>query len=122
VLSQTVGLERHAMMVDDEAIYESIVFLDYFLDLPDPRQLIKVIYPLDEVLLLSLLAALAGAKTFTDIARSARRSSVCCVGSVRFSTRRDSRPAGRDLRRSMPSGFRNASWRGWRPIRVSWRR
>jgi predicted transposase YbfD/YdcC len=31
--------------------------------------LIKVVYPLDEVLLLSLLAVLAGAETFTDIAR-----------------------------------------------------
>ena len=64
-----VGLGEHTMTTDDEAIYESVVFLDYFLDLPDPRQLIKVIYPLDEVLLLSLLAVLAGAETFTDIAR-----------------------------------------------------
>ena len=43
--------------------------MDYFSDLPDPRQLIKVVYPLDEVLLLSLLAVLAGAETFTDLAR-----------------------------------------------------
>ena len=57
------------MTTDDEAIYESVVFLDHFSDLPDPRQLIKVIYPLDEVVLLSLLAVLAGAETFTDIAR-----------------------------------------------------
>lgn len=57
------------MATGDEAIYETVVFLDYFSDLPDPRQLIKVIYPLDEVLLLSLLAVLAGAETFTDIAR-----------------------------------------------------
>ena len=57
------------MTADDEAIFEAVVFLDYFVDLPDPRQLIKVIYPLDEVLLLSLLAVLAGAETFTDIAR-----------------------------------------------------
>lgn len=57
------------MATGDEAIYETVVFLDYFSDLPDPRQLIKVIYPLDEVLLLSLLAALAGAETFSDIAR-----------------------------------------------------
>lgn len=57
------------MTPGDDAIYETIVFLDYFSDLPDPRQLIKVIYPLDEVLLLSLLAVLAGAETFTDIAR-----------------------------------------------------
>jgi len=57
------------MVPSDEALYESVVFLDYFSDLPDPRQLIKVVYPLDEVLLLSLLAVLAGAETFTDIAR-----------------------------------------------------
>ena len=57
------------MTTDEEAIYESVFFLDYFSDLPDPRQLIKAIYPLDEVLLLSLLAVLAGAETFTDIAR-----------------------------------------------------
>jgi len=49
--------------------FQTVVFLEYFSDLPDPRQLIKVIYPLDEVLLLSLLAVLAGAETFTDIAR-----------------------------------------------------
>jgi len=52
----------------DEAILESIVFLDHFADLPDPRQLIKVIYPLDEILLLCLLAVVAGAETFTGIA------------------------------------------------------
>ena len=57
------------MAADDEAVFEAVVFLDHFADLPDPRQLIKVIYPLDEVLLLSLLAVLAGAETFTDIAR-----------------------------------------------------
>jgi predicted transposase YbfD/YdcC len=62
-------LGEPAMASGDDAIYETVVFLDYFVDLPDPRQLIKVIYPLDEVLLLSLLAVLAGAETFTDIAR-----------------------------------------------------
>ena len=51
------------------ALVESIVFLDHFKDLRDPRQLIKVIYPLDEILLLSLLAVLAGAETFTGIAQ-----------------------------------------------------
>ena len=57
------------MASDVEALLESVVFLEHFSDLPDPRQLIKVMYPLDEVLLLSLLAVLAGAETFTDIAR-----------------------------------------------------
>jgi predicted transposase YbfD/YdcC len=51
------------------AISEAVVFLDYFQDLPDPRQLGKVVYPLDEVLLLCLLAVLGGAETFVDIAR-----------------------------------------------------
>ena len=71
MLSQTVRLGEHEIVASDEALYESVVFLDYFSDLPDPRQLIKVVYPLDEVLLLSLLAVLAGAgaETFTDIAR-----------------------------------------------------
>jgi len=48
---------------------EAVVFLSYFKDLPDHRQAGKVMYPLDEVLLLSLLAVLAGAETFIDIAR-----------------------------------------------------
>ena len=51
------------------AISETVVFLEYFKDLPDPRQLGKVVYPLDEVLLLCLLAVLGGAETFVDIAR-----------------------------------------------------
>ena len=53
---------------DCGALSESIVFLGYFKDLSDPRQQGKVIYPLNEVLLLCLLAVLAGAETFTDIA------------------------------------------------------
>jgi predicted transposase YbfD/YdcC len=61
--------EQEAAMVTDEAIGEGIVFLEHFQDLPDPRQPGKVVYPLDEVLLLCLLAVLAGAESFTDIAR-----------------------------------------------------
>jgi predicted transposase YbfD/YdcC len=52
-----------------EAIAETTSFLHYFSDLPDYRQPGKVEYPLPEVLLLILLAVLAGAETFTDIAR-----------------------------------------------------
>src|SRR6202051_1109172 len=52
-----------------EAIGESIVFLDHFKGLPDPRQRGKVTYPLGEVPLLCLLAVLGGAETFVDIAR-----------------------------------------------------
>jgi predicted transposase YbfD/YdcC len=48
---------------------EAVVFLEYFKDVTDHRQPGKVIYPLDEVLLLCLLAVLGGAETFVDIAR-----------------------------------------------------
>ena len=48
---------------------EAVVFLSYFKDLPDNRQIAKVKYPLAEVLLLCLLAVIAGAETITDIAR-----------------------------------------------------
>jgi predicted transposase YbfD/YdcC len=48
---------------------ETLVFLSFFADLPDPRQPGKVIYPLQEVLLLCLLAVLAGAESFVEIAR-----------------------------------------------------
>jgi hypothetical protein len=44
---------------DSGAFGETVVFLHYFNDLPDHRQPGKVIHPLDEVLLLSLLAVLA---------------------------------------------------------------
>jgi predicted transposase YbfD/YdcC len=53
----------------DGAVFgETVVFLSYFKDLQDPRQQGKVAYPLDEILLLCLLAVLAGAETFVDIA------------------------------------------------------
>ena len=54
---------------DLAALDETVVFLGYFKALPDRCQRGKVVYPLDEVLLLPLLAVLAGADGFTDIAR-----------------------------------------------------
>ena len=51
------------------AAVEATVFLGYFKEMPDRRQAGKVAYPLDEVLLLALIAVLAGAEGFTDIAR-----------------------------------------------------
>ena len=54
------------------ALYEAVVFLSYFKDLPDIRQSGKVKYPLDEILLLCLLAVVAGSETITDIARFGR--------------------------------------------------
>ena len=54
---------------DNETLFETVVFLNHFNDLPDPRQRGKIVYPLDEVLLLTLLAVLAGADSFVEIAR-----------------------------------------------------
>jgi predicted transposase YbfD/YdcC len=54
---------------DFPALAETTCFLRYFKDMPDKRQAGKVEYPLPEILLLSLLAVLAGAETFCDIAR-----------------------------------------------------
>jgi hypothetical protein len=83
------------MAMDDAAgdcgvLGEAIVFLDHFKDLPDPRQRGKVIYPLEEVLLLCLLAVLAGAETFVDIARFGQKK----LGLLRrFRPFRDGTPA-----------------------------
>ncbi len=55
------------------AFDESVVFLSHFRDLEDPRQRGKIAYPLDEILLLCLLAVLAGAETITDIALFGRK-------------------------------------------------
>jgi predicted transposase YbfD/YdcC len=55
------------------ALAETTVFLRYFKDMPDSRQSGKVIYPLDEILLLCLLAVLAGSEAFTEIARFGER-------------------------------------------------
>ena len=51
------------------ANFEATEFLQHFNDLRDRRQVGKGTHPLDEILLLSLLAVLAGAEGFTDIAR-----------------------------------------------------
>ena len=48
---------------------ETTVFLSHFEDLPGYWQKGKVAYPLDEVLLVMLAAALSGAETVADIAR-----------------------------------------------------
>jgi hypothetical protein len=58
---------------DCAAFAETVVFLSHFKELNDPRQQGKVDYPLDEILLLCLLAVLAGAETIVDIALFGRK-------------------------------------------------
>jgi predicted transposase YbfD/YdcC len=49
-------------------IGQSVAFLEYFSGLTDPRQAGKVLYPLDEIMLLALCGEVAGAEGFPDIA------------------------------------------------------
>jgi hypothetical protein len=58
--------------VNFAAAAETTCFLQHFKDMPDHRQPGKVIYPLDEILLLCLLGVLAGSEAFTEIARLVR--------------------------------------------------
>ena len=55
------------------AVDETVVFLNYFKDLHDPRQQGKVRHPLEEILLLCLLAVVAGAETITGPSCLVRR-------------------------------------------------
>ena len=52
-----------------EAFDTIVDFLESFEDLDDPRQRGKVLYPLDEVLLLVLLGVIAGCESWVEIAR-----------------------------------------------------
>ena len=58
-------------------------FLRHFVGFAGPapaRKGAKVIYPLDKVLLLCLLAVLVGAEAITDIARSGDKKLACSGG------------------------------------------
>jgi predicted transposase YbfD/YdcC len=53
----------------DDAFDQVADFLEHFNSLEDPRQRAKVLYPLDEILLLCLLGVLAGCESWVEIAR-----------------------------------------------------
>jgi len=61
--------------MEDEAegLGGSLDFLEHFSALADPRQSKKVLYPLDEVLLLTLCAVLCGADGWVSVAMFGRR-------------------------------------------------
>ncbi len=53
----------------EDAADQVVDFLRHFDGLEDPRQRAKVLYPLDEILLLCLLGVLAGCESWVEIAR-----------------------------------------------------
>lgn len=83
-------------------------------DLPDTRQQAKVVYPLDEVLLLALRATLAGAEAFTDVARFGERKPALLR---RFRPFRDDTPPydriGDIFATAMPNSSSAVSSLGW---------
>lgn len=56
-----------------EGLNGKLDFLDHFSALADPRQSIKVLYPLEEVLLLTLCAVLCGADGWVSVALFGRQ-------------------------------------------------
>lgn len=62
-------------MIEEEAdgVGGKLDFLAHFSGLPDPRQALKVLYPLDEVLLLTLCAVLCGADGWVSVGLFGRR-------------------------------------------------
>ena len=62
-------------MIEDEAegVGGKLDFLEHFSVLADPRQALKVLYPLDEVLLLTLCAVLCGADGWVSVAMFGQR-------------------------------------------------
>ena len=99
---------------DDGEIFEAVGFLNHFSDLTDGRQAGKVVYPLDEVLLLALLAVLAGAETFTDIARFGEKKLPCCDASARSRTvRRRTTGSARSSQPWTPTSSSAVSSPGW---------
>ena len=84
----------------------ALFFLNYFSDLPDLRQLIKVVYPLDEVLLLSFIS---GAGWGCDFPRHRpfRRKQARSAAQVPTVTQQDAdpRPTGLGLAALDPERF-----------------
>ena len=97
------------------AVAETTSFLHYFSGLPDHRQASKVDYPLPEVRPLILLAVLAGAEAFTDIARFGERKIELLR---RFRPYVNGTPShdhlGDSSPRLTPAPSSFASWPGWR--------
>ena len=79
-----------------EALAETTVFLPYFKDMPVHRQAGKVTYPLDEILLLCLLAVLPGLRRLPTSPALAKRSSTSCAGSALAPLTNSFHPFGRN--------------------------
>lgn len=95
-----------------ERAYDQVVeWFEYFHEIEDPRQSGKIAYPLEEMLLQRLLAVLAGADSWVEIAEFGKKKlDLPSAGSWPSSTaRRHMISSAIFLPRSMPKLFKIAS-------------
>ena len=104
---------RRAVVKAAEAFDRVVDFLESFEALDDHRQRGKVLYRLDEILLLVLLAVIAGCDSWVEIEKFGQKNSICYGGSARSRTaRRRTINSATSLQPSMPNSSRAASSRG----------
>ena len=97
-----------------EAFDRVVDFLESFEALDDPRQRAKVLYPLDEILLLVLLGVVAGCECWVEIARFGEKKLDLLRRFRPFTDGTPSHDQLGDIFASMPSSSRAASLRGLR--------
>ncbi len=103
-------MQQTAQEKSDDAFDKVIGWLEHFEDLEDPRQNGRVLYPLNEVLLLVLLAVIAGAEGWTEAALYGRQKLEFLRRFARSRTaHRHTTVSARSLRPSTPSSFNAAS-------------
>ena len=106
-------MQQAALTQADEAFGQAVEWLEHFEALDDPRQSGKVMYPLDEMLLLALVGVLRGPRVGSRSRRTAGKSSICCSASRRSSmAHRRMTSSAMCLRHSMRSSFRVVSLPG----------
>jgi hypothetical protein len=97
---------------DCGAFFKATAFLGHFSDLPDPRQAVKVVYPLHEVA--AFVAPGAGRGLLPTSVGSATRDWRSCAGSVRSATAHHRMIASAiSLQHSTPITSSAASSPGW---------
>ena len=65
-------MQQAALTQADEVFDQVVEWLEHFEALDAPRQSGKVMYPLDEMLLLALVGVLAGAEGWVEVAAGVR--------------------------------------------------
>lgn len=87
--------------------------LDHFSALSDPRQAGKVLYPLQEILLVILCGTMAGGEDFVEIERWGRRKLDCLRRLLPFARGVPSHDTLNDVMNALPAALFSACFAGW---------